>query len=123
MAGEGANIGIFTFLFGSNESDDGFLPWKHYWSRGDHVFGFRDIMSVRTICPKRYGGFDYSHPTSRLDEHEVVHHLVHVVEKQFHFFARLDVKGNRVELKPGLDGEAKFGSFGAINYQYAQQKC
>ena len=52
MAGEGANIGIFTFLFGCNESDGGFLSWKHYWSRGDYVFGFRDIMSVRTICPQ-----------------------------------------------------------------------
>lgn len=74
-------------------------------------------MSVRTICTKRYGGFDYFHAGLWSNEHEVMHHLVHVVEKQFHFFARLDVKGDWVEFEPGFDGEVKFGSFGAINYQ------
>ena len=56
-------------------------------------------------CP-----LDYFHARTGCDESEVVHHLIAVVEEQFHFFSRLNVQGDWIVFQAWLDPKVKLGS-------------
>ena len=68
-------------------------------------------MAGRAFGPEGDCGLDHFNAGTGGCEDKVVHHLIDVVEEQFHLFAGSDVKGDGIVLQARLDSEAKLGCF------------
>ena len=91
MSGKGAHVRVFPFLLGGVKHYGDFLSGKYHRGGRENLWRIRNKVTRRAFRPQGDGSFDDFHPCSRTDQNKVVHHLVDVVEKQFHLFAGMNV--------------------------------
>ncbi len=98
MTWKGADVRVLALLVRSPEARHGLLSRENYRGRGKNLVRLRHVIKPGAIGAQGDRGLDYLETGTRLDQDEVVHHLINVVESQFDLLARLDVKSLRVKL-------------------------
>ena len=108
MTGKGAYVWVFTFFLWSIEGNRDFLAGKYHRGGRQYFRRLWNVVKGRAVGPEREGGFDHLQAGTGRCQEKVVHHLVDVVEKQFHFVTRFHVQRDGVVLQTRFYGETKF---------------